>query len=252
MIIITDGKREIVFSKYKTKFKKLGNATQSTKELFKSKSNFNNGGGVDADYEKKILGFRNKLVQMNIGKNDSALNFAIKVIDMIVDGELVVNQQYSNGGGISDSEMNEILQDLERNYLQDRRGLNLNSDKEQIQNGRVMWENYPQGIQKRLYQYLKKYDIIGEYQNIWVGDLEKINNFKAKIKELKSNGYSVIQKISAPTKDRTKSSTTLTVEYSKASDSLPNNQINTDNNNNTINSNNDDEILFFDEFSKSI
>jgi hypothetical protein len=34
LIIITDGKREIVFSKYKTKLKKLGNASQSTKKLF--------------------------------------------------------------------------------------------------------------------------------------------------------------------------------------------------------------------------
>jgi hypothetical protein len=52
------------------------------------------------EYEKKVLRFRNKLVQMNVGKNDSTLNFAIKVIDMIVDGELVFNQQYSNGGGV--------------------------------------------------------------------------------------------------------------------------------------------------------
>ena len=112
---------------------------------------------------------------------------------------------FSLGGGISDSEMNEILQDLEKSYLQGTRDLKLNSDKEQIQNGRVMWENFPQERKGRLYQYLKKYDIIGEQQYIWVGDLEKINNFKAKIKELKSNGYSVIQKISAPDKKRTKS-----------------------------------------------
>jgi len=52
---------------------------------------------------------------------------------------------------------------------------------------------------------LKKYDIIGELYIIWVGNLEKINNFKTQIKELKSNGYSVIEKISAPTKDGNKS-----------------------------------------------
>jgi len=39
--------------------------------------------------EKKILRFRNKLVTMNIGKNNSALDFVINVIDSIVDGELV-------------------------------------------------------------------------------------------------------------------------------------------------------------------
>ena len=39
--------------------------------------------------EKKILRFRNKLVTMNIGKNNSALDFVINVIDSILDGELV-------------------------------------------------------------------------------------------------------------------------------------------------------------------
>ena len=48
MIIITDGKREIVFSKYKTKFKKLGNATSSSKELFNKK--YDNGGNI-TDYD---------------------------------------------------------------------------------------------------------------------------------------------------------------------------------------------------------
>jgi hypothetical protein len=48
MIIITDGKREIVFSKYKTKLKKLGNATSSSKELFNKK--YDNGGNI-TDYD---------------------------------------------------------------------------------------------------------------------------------------------------------------------------------------------------------
>ena len=39
--------------------------------------------------EKKILRFRNKLVTMNIGKDNSALDFVINVIDSILDGELV-------------------------------------------------------------------------------------------------------------------------------------------------------------------
>ena len=47
LIIITDGKREIIFSKYKTKLKKLGNASQSTKELFKSK--YADGGAIYPD-----------------------------------------------------------------------------------------------------------------------------------------------------------------------------------------------------------
>jgi len=51
------------------------------------------------EYEKRVLKFRNKLVQMNVGKNDSSLDFAIKVIDMILDGNLVVNK-FADGGGI--------------------------------------------------------------------------------------------------------------------------------------------------------
>jgi hypothetical protein len=113
---------------------------------------------------------------------------------------------FSLGGGISDSEMNEILQDLEKSYLQGTRDLQLIRDKQLIENPNVskeIWENY-QGIGGRLYQYLKKYDIIGEGYFIYINDLEKLNNHKAKIKELKSNGYSVIEKISAPTKDKNK------------------------------------------------
>jgi hypothetical protein len=33
--------------------------------------------------------YRNKLVQMNVGKDEPALDYAIKVIDMLLDGELV-------------------------------------------------------------------------------------------------------------------------------------------------------------------
>ncbi len=51
-------------------------------------------------------------------------------------------------------------------------------------------------------------------------------------------------------KEKTKSPTTLIVEYSKTSDSLSNNQVNTDNKNNNMNNN--EETLYFDEFSKSI
>jgi uncharacterized LabA/DUF88 family protein len=192
-------------------------------DMYGNKVKFSLGGGVgnlvyvlygakdEADVVLNANGKRNRgWWQSNLTRKESdELLKDLKAKRLINDAIIFTgdkrNLKFVKGGGVSNSEMNEILQDLERNYLTDRRGLNLNFDKEQIQNGRIMWENYPKDIKGRLYQYLKKYDIFGEYQNIWVGDLEKINNFKAKIKELKSNGYSVIQKISAPTKDRTKS-----------------------------------------------
>ena len=37
---------------------------------------------------KQIIKDRNKLVQMNVGKDDKSLDFAIKLIDMVLDGEL--------------------------------------------------------------------------------------------------------------------------------------------------------------------
>jgi hypothetical protein len=47
LIIFTDGKREIVFSRYKTKLKKLGNASNSTKALYDKY--FADGGYVDLE-----------------------------------------------------------------------------------------------------------------------------------------------------------------------------------------------------------
>jgi len=52
-----------------------------------------------SEYEKKILGFRNKLVKMNVGKNEPSLDFSIKIIDMLIDGELVV--KYAKGSTIN-------------------------------------------------------------------------------------------------------------------------------------------------------
>jgi sRNA-binding carbon storage regulator CsrA len=45
---------------------------------------------IGLNAEEKISRFRNKLVKMNIGKNEPSLDFAIKIIDMLLDGELVV------------------------------------------------------------------------------------------------------------------------------------------------------------------
>jgi hypothetical protein len=55
LIIFTDGKREIVFSRRKTKLKKLGNASKSTKELYDKY--FADGGYIDLetyDYNQLI------------------------------------------------------------------------------------------------------------------------------------------------------------------------------------------------------
>lgn len=51
---------------------------------------------------------------------------------------------------------------------------------------------------------VKKYDIIGETASIYINNLEEVNEWKSKIKELKSNGYLVVTKVSAPSKNRVK------------------------------------------------
>jgi sRNA-binding carbon storage regulator CsrA len=45
---------------------------------------------IGLNAEEKISRFRNKLVKINIGKNEPSIDFAIKIIDMLLDGELVV------------------------------------------------------------------------------------------------------------------------------------------------------------------
>jgi hypothetical protein len=37
---------------------------------------------------KKVLRHRNKLVKINIEKKDKSIDFAIKIIDMLIDGEI--------------------------------------------------------------------------------------------------------------------------------------------------------------------
>jgi len=122
---------------------------------------------------------------------------------------LFVDKKFNGGGGVDDSEMNKILEKLEEHYLFGSRGMNLITDIEQAQNPQLTtyWETIARkdDFKTELYEWLKKYDIVFGYERIWVGDLEKINNWKTKIKELKSNGYLVVKKISAPDKERTKS-----------------------------------------------
>lgn len=117
--------------------------------------------------------------------------------------------KFNGGGGVDDSEINKILEELEEHYLFGSRGMNLITDIEQAQNPQLTtyWETIARkdDFKTELYEWLKKYDIVFGYERIWVGDLEKINNWKTKIKELKSNGYLVVKKISAPDKERTKS-----------------------------------------------
>jgi len=125
-----------------------------------------------------------------------------------VDSSKVV-AEFNGGGGVDGSEMNKILEKLEEHYLFGSRGMNLVVDIQQAQNPRLTtyWETIARkdDFKTELYEWLKKYDIVGGYDSIWVADLEKINNWKAKIKELKFNGYLVVKKISAPDKKRTKS-----------------------------------------------
>ena len=117
--------------------------------------------------------------------------------------------KFNGGGGVDNLEMTKILEELETHYLFGSRGLNLITDIEQVQNPQntTYYETIARKdfFKTQLYEWLKKYDIVGGYDIIWVGDLEKMNNWKTKIKELKSNGYLVVKKISAPDKKRNKS-----------------------------------------------
>lgn len=146
----------------------------------------------------------------------SALSYDYDIISY--DGKMYVfsinysqggNVMYNNGGGVDNLEMTKILEELETHYLFGSRGLNLITDIKQVQNPQntTYYETIARKdfFQTQLYEWLKKYDIVGGYDIIWVGDLEKMNNWKTKIKELKSNGYLVVKKISAPDKKRTKS-----------------------------------------------
>lgn len=138
-------------------------------------------------------------------KNGSIIMNYYEFLKFIHSNGFVDDQKYSLGGGVENSEIKKILERLERQYFVGR-GLNLETDIKQIQNpifAKDYWEN-DKFFKGQLYQWLKKYDIIGDYKIIWVGDLQKINEWKSKIKELKSSGYLVTSKVSAPTKDRTK------------------------------------------------
>ena len=80
---------------------------------------------------KQIIKDRNKLVQMNVGKDDKSLDFAIKLIDMLLDGELQApkseptlninskNWKKTDGDGRMSSESADDV----RNYLNDVLGV---------------------------------------------------------------------------------------------------------------------------------
>jgi|688.fasta_scaffold1489367_2 hypothetical protein len=97
----------------------------------------------------------------------------------------------------------ELLNLLEREYLYQDRSLGLITDKKQLENNKIDWENEDSFIGK-LYQYLKKYEIFGELKILYINDEEKIKDFKNRIKELRFKGYSVVQKISKANKNKNK------------------------------------------------
>ena len=113
-------------------------------------------------------------------------------------------KKMKTGGNTEPNGEKELLNVLEGQYLYDTRSLRLITDKKQLENNKIDWENDNSFIGK-LYQYLKKYEIIGEYKIFYINDEEKIKDFQNRIKELKSNGYSVVQKISKPDKIKNKS-----------------------------------------------
>jgi hypothetical protein len=74
------------------------NADAKPNDMFGGDYEKDRGGEVPTDNDtadfnepkarKQIIKDRNKLVQMNVGKDDKSLDFAIKLIDMLLDGEL--------------------------------------------------------------------------------------------------------------------------------------------------------------------
>lgn len=83
------------------------------------------GGMLDEDEakaRKAIVRDRNRLVQMNVGKDDKSLNFAIKLIDMLLDGEL--DKTMAKGGSIQDVE--KYIAD--KYFYGDMRGFSVNKD----------------------------------------------------------------------------------------------------------------------------
>jgi hypothetical protein len=96
--------------------------------------------------------------------------------------------------------------------------------------------------------YDENLDIDLYYNDDYDFDAESIELIKEKIDRCSRMSQHEYNNLSH-SKEKTKSSTTLKVdEYSKTSDILSNNQVIKDNKNDNV----DDEILFFDEFSKSI
>ena len=59
-------------------------------EEYYNSSKFADGGTMAKGGETdKVMRYRNKLVQINVDKDEPAIDFAIKVIDMLIDGQLV-------------------------------------------------------------------------------------------------------------------------------------------------------------------
>ena len=106
--------------------------TMPNGEVMLNSAHYENGGGVDAIFEsythqkideKKILRFRNKLVTMNIGKNNSALDFVINVIDSIVSGKLVpAKLQAPNEMSLFEIKAEEMTEELIKINLSYRKG----------------------------------------------------------------------------------------------------------------------------------
>jgi len=98
---------------------------------------------AESEHKQTIEKFKKKGVSVNDIAKSIALDHIKEDSKYYTKLEKMEKTKFDDGGGVGDSEMNEILQDLERSYFQGR-DLQLIKDKEQIQNGRVMWENFPQ------------------------------------------------------------------------------------------------------------
>lgn len=137
-----------------------------------------------------------------LNKIEKGWDYMKDLIEAEIEKRGLEKNKMNTGGEVSGEK--ELLNLLERHYLYEHRSLGLISDKKQLENNNINWENDNSFIGK-LHQYLKKYEIFGEYKVFYINDEEKIKDFQNRIKELKSSGYSVVQKISKPNKNKNKS-----------------------------------------------
>lgn len=121
-------------------------------------------------------------------------------------GKKRVPIKMKEGGNVGKAE-EELLNLLEKHYLHDTIGLRLNTDIKRLKDSRIDWESddNKDTFLGKLHNYLKSYEIVGEYDVIYKDYTGKINAFQNRVKQLKAADYSVFIKVSALNKNNERS-----------------------------------------------